>query len=370
MKRRDGSYLNSGTVYRFIFALILFAIYFAGRAILRADVGLCDKYCEMTRAVTLILSGALSYVKFTAAEYLLYILIAVVIIYVLIMIFRMCTAGHVWARIMRVLSNAAVLYAALLVLFYALYGPAYSTSPIAEKLDIETTSVSDVYKLRRLTEYMRDRANEYAELVPRDLSGACKFGSFDTMSALTVRSFENAQLHYNIISGPFAPVKKTKSEGLLSRFGLTGIFVPYTGESIVNAQAPDQSMPFTMAHEMSHRLSIARENEANFMAFLVCRASTDRRANYSGYFTAYRYCISALSAADSSAAGEVMTGVSSYLSRDLAQYKDFSLSCSGFWSDVGEKVNNLYLKGQGQESGTASYGEMVDLLLAEYDGKL
>ena len=129
-------------------------------------------------------------------------------------------------------------------------------------------------------------------------------------------------------------------------------------------------MIFTMAHEMSHRLSIAPEDEANFMAFLICRSSTDRRANYSGYFMAYRFCIDALSAADSSAAGDISAGVGTLLSRDLAQYKDYALSYDGTLSKIGEKVNDLYLKSQGESSGTASYGEVVQLLLAEYSGKL
>lgn len=368
MKRKDGSYLNSGTISRFVFAAILFALYFIARTVFRANPALCGQYSEMTRAVFLLMSGALSYVKFAVAEVLVYLLFAVAGIYVAVMIYKICTAGHVWARIARMLSNVAALYAVLLVLFFALYGPAYSQTPLSEQLGLETESVStaDVHKLRALTEYMQDCANTYADLVPRDISGSCEFGSFDTLSALTVRAFESAEPKYSILSGPYAPVKVPANKGLLNTLGLTGIFVPFTGEAVVNDQAPAVSLVFTMAHEMSHRLSIAPEDEANFLAFLVCRESSDRRANYSGYFMAYRYCISALGAVDSAASGEINAGVGENLSRDLAEYKDFALSCSGLVSSISEKVNDSYLKAQGQPSGTASYGALVDLLLAEY----
>lgn len=368
MKRKDGSYLNSGTISRFVFAAVLVTLYLIARAAFRANPVLCGKYSEMSRAVFLLMSGAVSYVKFAVAEVLLYLLLTVAGLYTLIMIYKMCISGHVWARLARILANAAALYAVLLVLFFALYGPAYSQTPLAERLGMETQAAdtADIYELRALTEYMLDRANTYADLVPRDIGGSCEFGSFDTLSALTVRAFENAELKYGILSGPYAPVKAPANKGLMNTLGLTGIFVPFTGEAIVNDQAPAVSLVFTMAHEMSHRLSIAPEDEANFVAFLVCRESSDRRANYSGYFMAYRYCISALSAVDSTAAGEVRAGAGENLSRDLAQYKDFVLSCDGLISSVGEKVNDSYLKAQGQPAGTASYGALVDLLLAEY----
>lgn len=368
MKRKDGSYLNSGTISRFVFAAVLFVLYFIARAVFRADALLCEQYSEMTRTIFLLLSGALSYVKFTVAEILLYLLLGVAGVYGIATIYKICTSGHVWARLLRLLSNAVTLYAVLLVLFFALYGPAYSQRPLAERLGMETQTVSttNVRKLRTLTEYIRDQANACADLVPRDVGGNCEFGSFETLSTLAVQAFENVERQYAMLTGPYAPVKAPRNKGLLNTLGLTGIFVPFTGEAVVNDRAPEVSLIFTMAHEMSHRLAIAAEDEANFIAFLVCRESADRRANYSGYFMAYRYCISALSAVDSSAAGEVSAGIGENLSRDLAQYKDFALSCDGLISNVSEKVNDSYLKAQGQTAGTASYGALVDLLLLEY----
>jgi hypothetical protein len=42
----------------------------------------------------------------------------------------------------------------------------------------------------------------------------------------------------------------------------------------------------------------------------------------------------------------------------------------GKLSEVGDAVNDTYLKSYGQTAGTASYGLMVDLLIAEYASEL
>jgi hypothetical protein len=57
-------------------------------------------------------------------------------------------------------------------------------------------------------------------------------------------------------------------------------------------------MPFTMCHEVAHRLGIASEREANFAAFLACTASDDVRFVYAGDYSAFCYCFNALYRAD------------------------------------------------------------------------
>ncbi|MFN8548796.1 MAG: DUF3810 family protein [Candidatus Eisenbacteria bacterium] len=65
---------------------------------------------------------------------------------------------------------------------------------------------------------------------------------------------------------------------LLSRCGINGIYIPFTGEAAVCAP-PEPEQPFVMAHEMAHQRGIAREDEANFTSWLACReAVTPPRA--------------------------------------------------------------------------------------------
>lgn len=81
---------------------------------------------------------------------------------------------------------------------------------------------------------------------------------------------------------------------LMSKLGITGIYIPYTAECNVNTDVTAASLPFTVAHEMAHRMGIAPENEANFAAYLVLRESDNAVLRYSAYYSAFIYCYNAL----------------------------------------------------------------------------
>ena len=57
-----------------------------------------------------------------------------------------------------------------------------------------------------------------------------------------------------------------------------GFTFALTGEAAVNPQAPDVSLPFTMCHEMAHRMCIANERDANFAAYLIALINKLKKA--------------------------------------------------------------------------------------------
>jgi hypothetical protein len=145
-----------------------------------------------------------------------------------------------------------------------------------------------------------------------------------------------------------------------------------TGEANINTNYPDFLMPFTVAHEMAHQRGIAREDEANFVAFLVCAYSDDQYIRYSGYVNMLNYINSALGKSDSGKGKELFQ---KYTHADIQ--KEF-IAYSSFFdryrestaSKVTGTVNNAYLQSQGQKQGTKSYGLVVDLAVAYYKSKI
>ena len=129
---------------------------------------------------------------------------------------------------------------------------------------------------------------------------------------------------------------------------------------------PDYTLPYTAAHELAHQRGIAREDEANFLAFLVCIRSDDAYIRYSAYVNLYEYVSSALYSADR----EMYKKAASTLPT-LARAEQ--IAYSGFFdkyrhskaSDVSETVNNTFLIMHGTQ-GTKSYGMVVDLAVAYY----
>ena len=150
--------------------------------------------------------------------------------------------------------------------------------------------------------------------------------------------------------------------------GITGLTFGMTCEAAVNPQIPDTTLPFTMAHEMAHRMCIAPERDANFAAFLACSVHSDVQFRYSAYFMAYRYCYSALNSVGTqsaaAAAARVKAGVSTELQHDMDAYSNFFASKKDkAATGIADTVNDAYLKVSGDESGVASYGQVCDLLV-------
>ncbi len=369
MKRKEGSYLTAGTIGRFVFTALMVAAYLVTYAVFAKNSQYADQYCEVTKSIAMILSGAMSYVSFTVAELSVFLLVTVALLYLAFAIYKMCATKEILSRLLRMCSTLLAVGSTLFLLFFVLYGANYFCSPLSERMGLEIGETDNSH-LISLTELMRDRANAYAEIVPRDQNGNCEFGNFAGMASLISLGYEALAQEYSFLSSTYAPVKSISTWKVLASFGITGMYVPFTGECIVVPDSPDQSIIFTMAHETAHRLAIAPESEANFVAFLACRANTDRRVVYSGYFMAYIYCLNALYAVDADSARTIQSGVNDSLAWDIAQHNESVRKYDGVLSKIGTQINDSYLKGYGQSAGTDSYGLMVDLLLAEYADEL
>ena len=101
------------------------------------------------------------------------------------------------------------------------------------------------------------------------------------------------------------------------------------------------------------------------MGYLACLVHPDRDFQYSGTFRAALYALGALARADRKAYGELRGSLAAPLRRDLAALMAWQRRYESRLGDVQERVNDAYLKTQGQADGVQSYGRMVDLLLAE-----
>ena len=235
------------------------------------------------------------------------------------------------------------------------------------RLDVGSYNLEE---LTEATEYYRDKANALALQVNRDGSGNVAFADFDALAGKAGEGFQTLtyDYFYPIFAGSTLPVKKLGWADMYSSMGITGVTFGLTGEACVNPQIPGVSLPFTMCHEMAHRMCIAPERDANFAAFLAASVHSDPEFQYSAYFMAFRYCYSALSSVNNqsaaAAAARVSAGVNDNLKFDMAAYNSFFNSRkSTAATNLADAANDTYLKVSGDESGVASYGEVCDLLV-------
>ncbi len=260
----------------------------------------------------------------------------------------------------------------IFTLHTCLYGLNTYAGPLAEDIRLEVAEENyTVTELSNATEYFRDMANQLSLQIPRDESGSPDYPSFEDMASAAGEGYQTLAYdqYYAVFAGSTVPVKALGWADMYTAMGITGITMPLTGEAAVNPNIPAVSIPFTMCHEMAHRMCISTERDANLAAFLACRANADPVFQYSGYFMAFRYCYNALvnmpSSAAQYAASQIYSGISEALMADLAEYAAFyDANLDSDASDFADSVNDAYIRISGDESGSASYSEVCDLLVS------
>ncbi|MPM66984.1 hypothetical protein SDC9_113898 [bioreactor metagenome] len=150
----------------------------------------------------------------------------------------------------------------------------------------------------------------------------------------------------------------------MSYLGVGGMYSPFTCEAIVSDDTTPPALAFTVAHEMAHSLGFSRENEANFSAFLVCVNSKDPAMRYSGCFTGLLYTLTAYHRADPDGYAELYESIDEGIRSDIHEYFINVEKYEGFIEELHSKINDLFLKSNGEEEGIASYGQVVDLIVA------
>ncbi len=256
------------------------------------------------------------------------------------------------------------------ILFFfhtGVYGLNAHAGSVADDIHLNQTEYT-LAELEEATVYYRDKANALAAQVKRDSDGNVQFDKFETLAAMANDGYEILvdQRSCSVFAGVDAPVKKLGWADMFTSMGITGMTIAMTGEAAVNPQLPDTTLPFTMCHELAHRVSIATERDANFAAFLGASFHPDIQFQYSAYFMAYRYCYnSLLQVGATAAAGRVTQGASAQLQQDMDAYSTFFAKHQDkVATDFANSANDTVLKTIGDESGIASYGEVTDLLVS------
>jgi hypothetical protein len=264
------------------------------------------------------------------------------------------------------IARLAAAGAGVVLAFDLLWGFNYDRQPVAMLLhyDLAPSRPEDLAALAR---DLIAEASRLREGLPEDEHGVLRLpdGRRGAMGRAGLGYARETLGHRLPLPAMAGRPKLVLLSPALSYLGIAGIFIPFTCEANVNSTLPEWEIPFTAAHELAHQRGFAREEEANYVGYLACRAHPDRDFQYSGTFRASLYALAALARADQEAYGRLRTGLSDALRRDLAALSAWNQRYASRLSDVQERVNDTYLKTQGQAQGVQSYGQIVDLLLAE-----
>lgn len=229
-------------------------------------------------------------------------------------------------------------------------------------------------ELGALVDRLGHRASQLRLQLPQDSEGrslALTAGSWSAESVgrrVAGDAYIRSSLAYPLLLGGSEPSKPFFWPEVPSYLGIGGLYFPWTGEALVNHGPADWSLPFAQAHENAHKRGWAREDEANFIAYLVLSGSGQADLEYSAALTAFLYAGSALASQGGEGMktwGLQMSALDEGVKRDLRADQVYWQRFQGPVQEAAQSVNDAYLKGQGQGDGVKSYGRMVDLLLAQ-----
>lgn len=257
----------------------------------------------------------------------------------------------------------------LLVLFYAVFvftfGCGYFGRSLDEKLALEKKEVS-AEQLYETACWLIEQVKAREGAVAFTPEGSSQMPySYAGMDQALVSAYQTLSAAYPFVTHICVGSKPVLLSSPMTYTHITGVYTFFTGEANVNTTYPDYSTVYTAAHELAHQRGIARENEANFVAFLACIRAEDSYLNYAGYFNMLQYVMNALYRADrklyqSLALTDHMIGEMRAYNRVYDKYDGQGVG------QVADKLNNAYLQGMGTE-GVASYGLVVDLAVAYYE---
>ena len=272
--------------------------------------------------------------------------------------------------LVRFLLTAAEIGSGILCLFVVLWGADQFAPTFLSTTEYNESSFS-VEEARAAAEYYLEMAEGYAPLVPRDETGLSDFGSFSDIADGVESGYGYLAATYGsrFACGDVTP-KGMCFSYVMDMIGLTGIYTGYTGEMSINTDTPDQSLPFTISHELAHRCTVANENDANFAAFLACIHSDEDIYRYSGYYSAFIYVYNAIAKVDKTVQSQLWSSIDEDVMTDIlaanAHYKEFEKPVR----KAAEKVNDTYLKSFNQSSGINNYGAVAGALISYYEKEI
>ncbi|MCK5057175.1 MAG: DUF3810 domain-containing protein [Candidatus Aminicenantes bacterium] len=267
-------------------------------------------------------------------------------------------------RILNGLLSLAALIGVIVFLFYFLWGFNYQRLPIETQLHIKTEPLD--------SEAVRKEAHiafQIAAAVRESIPGASEkpLDSRFIPEGLEYKIRDDLKKVLKSLGYPVTGrvrARRVQPSGLLMSFGAGGIYFPFTGEVYLPANLSAVETPFTMAHEMAHGFGFTEEGTANFLAYLACISSKDPLTRYSGCYVYFRYISSELFRLSEDDFRSMMEKLPREIMADMQAVSGNWARYRGWLMDIGEQVNDIYLKSQGIKEGAKSYNRLIVLTVA------
>lgn len=284
---------------------------------------------------------------------LLYILLGILLIYLIIKLFKKKTRSNALFKILIVLNITYFIY-------QIFWGMLYFQTPIIAKLP-KTEVTLEVRKALAL-EYL-EKSKATRKLVKEDKNGVF---FIKDLKAIQQEILNQQKTLPNFISQKESTKTNSFKSSLfgktMSFTGILGYYNPFTAEAQFNAELPASYLLFTLSHESSHQLGFAREQETNFIGYLIGVDSKNPELRYSTEYFTLKSLLNSIINEDENFVKTALENYSEEMKRDRLNEKKFIAEHQGFLNEFFGFTNNLFLKSNQQE-GSITYSYFIELLV-------
>lgn len=284
------------------------------------------------------------------------------VFYILISLFLFYLFLNLFKKEKRQKSAISILI--FLNVFYFIYqlfwGMLYFQTPIMRQLSKEDINLNEAKTLSviYLKKCIKDREklaeNNLGVFEIKDLEEVKKEILNRQLSIPKIFSHKKVTLINNF--------KPSIFKNTMSFTGILGYYNPFTTEAQYNADLPATFLPFTLAHESAHQLGFARENEANFIGFLIGENSKNLALKYSTDLFALKSLLIYIDLNEPAFASYILSQYSPKMKRDRENDIIFRKKYQGFLNKIFFFSNNLFLKSN-QQAGSITYSYFTEMLI-------
>ncbi len=265
------------------------------------------------------------------------------ILYVILIITLIYLVYKVFSFKLNDLANLLAFISIVYFIFYSFWGLNYFKTSISDEL-----SIKNDYEFEELDNTLNLIITNINEEVPL-------LQDFNELDFIEITSMTNLN------------VKQSLAPSYLLLQTVSGHFIPFTSESVINFDIPKIDLPVVIFHEYAHQMGYADEAEASFIGFMKAVKSNNANVRYSGYFNALLNLLNEINKNHKEYLEDYISKLNERVISDINYNTEFwSRYSNNYFDKVQKYIYDIYLKSNNQEAGIMTYNKVSNFIIDYY----
>lgn len=355
-----------------LIVLLSLVALFVTLTLLSKSKAVCEFFAStFARAWIFVFGNIFGVLPFSGYE--LFLIAAIVLAVVFCVYLVIFLAKRRWNRLVSMLLIAAITVFSFLNIYTATASMTYNRNDLPADIYSQYSSKDLTYaEALEVANIIIDRANETFSATKHDTDGNIVY-PFNFKELCDMMKEEYKRLDNRYFSSYTPSGKRIINKTIMSELHITGVFFAPFGEANVNGNENNLYLPHTLAHEIAHSKGVMKEFQADIVSCYVLLQSDNPYLSYGAYVQCLNSALNIVSLyPDSKADYDLLDAkVNDAIYTERRNYTAFYSQFHHF-DDLGDFLNDIYLKLQKQPDGSGSYvkpGEIIDTGNTDNDGR-